>query len=122
MNLSGDIKGGEVHCLKYGSFFKEHIRLFETMKAEEAFIKQTNKSLRIWIDLYDTKITREVLVELVESLNRIGKHIHKLTIVGLNFRTKWMLNSLIKKHDYHYLSIAYFVDPEDAKTWLVNEK
>lgn len=31
-------KGGEIHCLKYGSKYKNHEKLFELMKLEEEFI------------------------------------------------------------------------------------
>lgn len=50
-------KGGEIHCLKYGSKYKEHDKLFKLMRLEADFIKQINKKQRIWIDLYKTSIS-----------------------------------------------------------------
>jgi hypothetical protein len=114
-------KGGEVHCLKYGSFLKDHDRLFALMKEEERFVQSTNKQLRIWIDMYETKITKEVLFELVQSLHRMNNHILKLTIVGLSLYSRWRLNKLIHRNKFTELNVKYFVDPEDAKTWLVSE-
>ncbi|CAH0119957.1 hypothetical protein PAE9249_02466 [Paenibacillus sp. CECT 9249] len=114
-------KGGEVHCLKYGGFLKNKHRLFALMREEEEFIRRTNKQLRIWIDLYETKVTKEVLIELIQSLKRINHHIQKLTIVGLPLITRWKLDRLIKGDKSTGLNITYFKDPEDAKTWLVNE-
>lgn len=114
-------KGGEVHCLKYGSFFKDQDKLIALMKEEERFVQSTNKQLRIWIDLYETKITKEVLTELVHSLNRMNNHIRKLTIVGLSFYSRLRLNKLIHRNKFTNLNVKYFVDPEDAKTWLVGE-
>ena len=43
-------KGGEIHCLKYGSKYKKYEELFELMRLEEEFIFKANKKLRIWID------------------------------------------------------------------------
>jgi len=115
-------KGGEVHCLKYGSFFGNEGKLFEVMHAEEEFVKRTNKKLRIWVDFYDTKATATVLNEFVESLKRIEPHIFKLTIVGLSFLAKRRLNRRLKAQGAAKVyGVKYFVDPEDAKSWLVSE-
>jgi hypothetical protein len=43
-------KGGEIHCLKYGSMYKDGERLFKLMKEEEAFIIEANRKLKIWVD------------------------------------------------------------------------
>lgn len=115
-------KGGEVHCLKYGSYFGNHAKLFDVMHAEEDFIAGTNKKLRIWVDFYDTKVSAIVLTEFIDSLERMQSHIFKLAIVGLSFRVKWQLTRRVKKlGKSKVFGIRYFVDPEDAKTWLVGE-
>ncbi|SYX83041.1 hypothetical protein [Paenibacillus alvei] len=39
-------KGGEIHCLKYGSNYSDTEKLFELMKQEEEFILHTNRRLK----------------------------------------------------------------------------
>jgi hypothetical protein len=115
-------KGGEIHCLKYGSFFSNEEALFALMKAEEDFIMKPNRRLRIWVDFYETFLIEKVLIEFVESICRLSKHIIKLSIVGCSFKDKWRLRKLLKKSGIESLIvIKYFSDPEDAKTWLVRE-
>lgn len=115
-------KDGEIHCLKYGSFFQNHAALFDLFKAEEDFIRSTNRRLRIWVDFYETKISEEVLTKFLESINRINDHIVKISIVGLSMVDIWRLNRLSKKvWGKSNYPIRYYKDPEDAKTWLVSE-
>ncbi|MCL6604606.1 MAG: hypothetical protein K6T94_17215 [Paenibacillus sp.] len=114
-------KGGEIHCLKYGSKFKYYESLFEVMRLEEEFIYQNNKRLKIWIDLYETSITGEVLEKLVNNLVNINDYIKKVSFVGLSGVSKWRLKREIKKLDISY-PISFFSDPEEAKTWLVSER
>ncbi|WP_240479845.1 hypothetical protein [Paenibacillus wynnii] len=114
-------KGGEIHCLKYGSKFKDYERLFEVMRLEEEFIYQNNKKLKIWIDLYETSITGEVLENLVNNLVNINDYIKKVSFVGLSGVSKWRLKREIKKLDISY-PVSFFSDPEEAKTWLVSER
>jgi hypothetical protein len=115
-------KDGEIHCLKYGSFFSDEEALFALMKAEEDFIMKPNRRLRIWVDLYETFLTEKVLNEFVENICQLNKHIIKLSIVGCSFTDKWRLRKLLKKSGIESLIvIKYFSDPEDAKTWLVRE-
>ncbi|MGG3279988.1 hypothetical protein [Paenibacillus solani] len=115
-------KDGEIHCLKYGSFFQNHAALFDLFKAEEDFIRNTKRRLRIWVDFYETNISEEVLTKFLASINRINDHILKISIVGLSFFDIWRLNRLSKKLGISSnCSIRYYKDPEDAKTWLVSE-
>ena len=115
-------KGGEIHCLKYGSFFSDEEALFALMKAEEIFIAEPNRQLLIWVDFYETKLTDKVLSEFVESINRIRPHIIKLAIVGCSFWEKRRLSFIGKKSGKGLPTpTRFFTDPEDAKTWLVGE-
>lgn len=113
-------KGGEIHCLKYGNKYKNEVALFDLMRREEDFIKQKNKKLKIWVDLYKTSITERVLEELVQHLVRMDDYINKLSIVGLSGLNRWRLKRSMKKAGIK-LHISYYSDPEDAKTWLVSE-
>jgi hypothetical protein len=56
--------GGELHPLKYGSYFENKEKLFAVIKAEEDFILKSSgqNNRRIWIDLYETKLTMRSLM------------------------------------------------------------
>ncbi|UNK16980.1 hypothetical protein MNQ98_21155 [Paenibacillus sp. N3/727] len=114
-------KGGEIHCLKYGSKYNNEEKLFELMKQEEEFIFNTNKKLKIWVDMYETSVTNRVLQELSNNINNLRAHIDKLSFVGLSGINIWRLRRRIKKLGITQ-RISFYKDPEDAKTWLVNER
>ncbi|WP_433923238.1 hypothetical protein [Paenibacillus taichungensis] len=114
-------KGGEIHCLKYGSKYKKYEELFELMRLEEEFIFKANKKLKIWIDLYETSITEMVLQELVNNLNNLNGYVKKISFVGLSSISKWKLKRKIKNLKLEY-PVSYFSDPEEAKTWLISER
>ncbi|PWW45509.1 MULTISPECIES: hypothetical protein [Paenibacillus] len=114
-------KGGEIHCLKYGSKYKKYEELFELMRLEEEFIFKANKKLKIWIDLYETSTTEVVLQELVNNLNNLNGYVKKISFVGLSSISKWKLKRKIKNLKLEY-PISYFSDPEGAKTWLISER
>ena len=44
--------GGQLHCLKYGSFYKNEKALFVLMDKEKDFILSQAGVLNIWIDFY----------------------------------------------------------------------
>ncbi|GIP44613.1 hypothetical protein J45TS6_30720 [Paenibacillus sp. J45TS6] len=113
-------KGGEIHCLKYGSKYKKYEELFELMRLEEEFIFKANKKLRIWIDLYETSTTDIVLQELVNNLNNLNGYVTKISFVGLSSIGKWKLKRKIKNLKLAY-PVSYFSDPEEAKTWLISD-
>jgi hypothetical protein len=114
-------KGGEIHCLKYGSKHKNHDKLFELMKLEEAFIIQTNKRLKIWIDMYETAVTEKVIEKLIDNLKNLNDYIERLSFVGLSGINQWRLKRKIKQAGI-IQNISFYADPEDAKTWLISEK
>ena len=115
-------KNGELFCLHFGSFGADEDAVISRLKTEEVFFTKQNRSIGIWIDLYETKLTDRVSGELIELIERIGNRILKLGLVGCSFRDQWKLNRLMKKADwFSTLPIKYFKDSEDAKTWLVTE-
>jgi len=115
-------KGGELHCLKYGSFHTNADALFVLMKAEEDFITSRNRQLNIWVDFYETQLTAPLLIKFVENIDHLRNHTKKLAIVGFTFWNKMRLRQEMKRIP-HPISfpIKYFDDPEVAKTWLVSE-
>ncbi len=114
-------KGGEIHCLKYGSMYKDEERLFRLIQEEEQFMIGVHRKLKIWVDFYKTSITDRVIQELINHLSRISLYVERLSIVGLSPMNAWRLKKQIKKSGLD-LNIRFYADPEDAKTWLVTEK
>jgi hypothetical protein len=116
--------GGELHPLKYGSFFSDRERLFEVMKAEEAFILRSpgQHSRRIWIDLYETRLDGEAARALAAHLQAIEHKIQKLCFVGCSFfgaarLRRWMAALGLDAAK----NARFFRDPEEAKRWLIGK-
>ncbi|MBP1904883.1 hypothetical protein J2Z32_001507 [Paenibacillus turicensis] len=115
-------KGGELHCLKYGSFYENEDSLFKLMKDEEEFISSQNRLLNIWVDFYKTKLTNAVLNKFLENMIYLQNHSKKIAIVGLSFWDKWRFRKMLRKQNYSFLvPIQYYDDPEIAKTWLISD-
>lgn len=112
-------KGGEIHCLKYGSFHSNSESLFNLMKAEEAFILGQPRRLAVWVDFYETQLTKEVILEFAGNLARLQPHIRKLAVVGDYFSRHRLHRYLRKQAGQFTVPIQYYSDPEEAKTWLV---
>lgn len=77
--------GGELHPLKYGSYYNDNNKLFAVMQAEEEFILKSSgeKNRRIWIDLYETKLDREVIYKLVLHIKTISSKILKYALLAV---------------------------------------
>lgn len=114
-------KGGEIHCLKYGSKHKDQDNLFDVMRQEEAFIFGINKKLKVWVDMYETKITKEVLDQLICNINNLKDHVDKLSFVGLSGMDRWKLKRRLKSLELGQ-SVSFYADPEEAKTWLITDR
>ncbi len=116
--------GGELHPLKYGSFFSDKARLFEVMKAEEEFILRSpgEGNRRIWIDLYETRLDGEVARALALHLQAIERKIRKLCFVGCSLSGAFGLRRAMAALRLDVAKQArFFSDPEEAKKWLVRE-
>jgi hypothetical protein len=114
--------GGELHPLKYGSYFNNKDMLFTIMKAEEEFILKSpgQNNRRIWIDLYETTLDNEVLTNLVLHIKTIRSKIFKLCFVGCSFINRTKIKKLMSVNNMDILEqIRFFSDPEEAKQWLV---
>lgn len=115
-------KGGEIHALKYGSYFKDSTRLLGLMDAEEQFIQQRPaQKLRIWVDFYETELSEGIIARLAAHVTALDSQIIKLAIVGCSARDeKKILKALNKANGVGGKPVCFFDDPEDAKTWLVS--
>jgi anti-anti-sigma regulatory factor len=116
--------GGELHPLKYGSYFNDKNKLFEIIKAEEEFILNSSgrNNRKIWIDLYETVIDEEVAEILVRHLQTIRHKIFRLSLVGCSPATQKNIKIKMKQIETDLLhSTKYFDDPEIAKQWLLGK-
>ncbi len=114
--------GGELHPLKYGSFFSDRARLLEVMKAEEEFILRSpgQRNRRIWIDLYETRLDGEAARALAAHLQAIEHKILKLCFVGCSFFGAVRLRRRLAELGFEAAKNArFFRDPEEAKKWLI---
>jgi hypothetical protein len=114
--------GGELHPLKYGSFHKDTNRLFAVIDAEEEFVLNSpgQHNRRIWIDLYETRLSNDVIAKLVSHLITISPKIFKLCLVGCSFLSKHKIIRQMKKQGLEIApQVRFYSDPEVAKQWLV---
>lgn len=116
--------GGELHPLKYGSYFKNKTELFAMIKAEEDFILNSSgqNNRRIWIDLYETKLDDEVIDMLILHLQKIRHKIFNLCLVGCSPSEQRTIKKKMKNAGIDLFSLTrYFSDPEIAKQWLLGK-
>ena len=116
--------GGELHPLHYGNYESDKKRLFEIIELEETFILNSSgiNNKRIWIDLYGTKIDNEVIEFLVYHINTIRHKIFKLCFVGCSSNVKHKIKLKMKHKKMDLLNqIQFFLDPEEAKQWLIGK-
>jgi len=113
-------KNGELFGAHYESFSRREQGLLELMRAEEDFIIKQHYPLPYWVNFYGTKLTDEILSEFIQSINRLQRYIPKLAIVGCSVIDIWRLKQVVKKTGMN-IPVRYFIDTEDAKTWLVSE-
>lgn len=115
-------KNGELHCLKYGSFYEHEETLIRLMKEEEMFLLNQPKRLPVWVDLYKTKLSPQVLEALLNNLDTLQNRILRLALVGMSFGDKRKWERLLKDRGTGFtFTIRHYSDPEEAKTWLVGE-
>jgi hypothetical protein len=117
--------GGELHPLHYGSYFDKRDELLSIMKAEEDFILKSpgRNNRRIWIDLYETVLSDDIIEALLLHLNIIRHKIYNLCLVGCSSADKRKIKNKMKVYKMDLFDITqYFSDPEIAKKWLLGKK
>jgi len=117
-------KGGELHPLHYGSYHDNLIELTNIMAAEEKFILSSagNRNRRIWVDLYETNLTEDMIGKLAQHIAGISIKTSKIAFVGCSKRTLKKVNKYLEKLKCRFAGqIRLFSDPELAKSWLVSE-
>ena len=117
--------GGELHPLKYGSYFNDKESLLSIMKAEEDFILNSSgrNNRLIWIDLYETDLDDNIIDTFVIHLQTISHKIFKLCLVGCSVKNKRKISNCMKTKGFDLAEqVKYFKDAEEAKQWLIGEK
>jgi hypothetical protein len=116
-------KGGQLFGLHLGSFYADEEGAIARMRAEGEFLTAQNQGvIGIWIDLCQTRLSKRVLGEFIEFLARVRPCILKLALVGCSLFDRWKLQRLIRKDGrLAGLTLRFYSDPEEAKTWLVSE-
>lgn len=116
--------GGELHPLKYGSYFTNKDKLFAVMKEEEEFILKSSgkNNRRIWIDLYQTVLDDEVIDNLILHIKAIRSKIYNLCLVGCSFVDKRKIKRQMAAQNIDIVEqVRFFSDPEEAKQWLIGK-
>ena len=115
-------KNGELFGIHLGSYFSDEEGVIAMMKAEADFFTGKHRSLGVWIDFYETKLTDRVIQAFVEMIEHMGPAVTRLGLVGCSRLGRWKINRLVRQRNLlSSLPIKYFDDPEVAKTWLVSE-
>ena len=116
-------KNGELYGLHLGSFGENEEALIARMRAEALFFNEQKRSLGIWMDFYQTKLSDRVIEELIEFLRKTRPHTLKLGLVGCSSADRRRIDRRIQAvAELAGLPVRYFSDPEEAKAWLVSER
>lgn len=116
--------GGELHPLKYGSCFSDGQKLLRLMKTEEEFIlgQPGSHYRRIWIDLYETRLSSDAIRALAKHIQAIEPTVYRLCFVGCPRIGAWRIRRQLQKRCSAIAeSVRFFSDPEEAKKWLVGK-
>ena len=114
-------KGGELHALKYGSHFTDEARLLALMDAEEAFLRERpNRRFPVWVDFYETTLSDAIVARFAAHVQALRPQLRRLALVGCSARDRRRLEKALRPA-VPGLPLAFYSDPEEAKTWLVSD-
>jgi len=114
-------KGGYFHGIHYGSYFNNMNEFVSIMAAEEEFILRSPEKKRIMIDLYDTNMTPDILVDFAAHIDRLSTKIIKLAISTDKKTLKNIRKILFDKCSLGKGQMYFTPDMEEGKTWLVSD-
>lgn len=114
-------KGGYFHGIHYGSYFNDMDSLRDMMSKEESFILNSPERRRILIDLYETYLTKSMILEFAQHIKRMSSRIVKLAIAGERKYLIPVYRALIKENALNVGQIYICADMEEGKTWLVSD-
>jgi hypothetical protein len=109
--------GGELHPLKYGSYFCDKEKLFAVIKSSG------HNNRRIWIDLYETKLDNEVIDTLSLHIKTVRPKIFKLCFVGCSIfdRTRLKLKMAEKRIDIVEQIKFFQIQKRQNNGWSLKE-
>jgi hypothetical protein len=115
-------KNGEVFGLHFGNFKSDEAGVLVRMQAEQAFFLDQERTMAVWMDLYQTRLTGKVLEGLMDFLVHTCQRVPKLGLFGCSRIDRWRITRKLKKTRFiSSINVKFFDDPETAKTWLVSE-
>jgi hypothetical protein len=115
-------KNGELFGLHFGNFKSVEAGVLARMQAEQAFLLEQQRTMAVWMDLYQTRLTGKVLEGLMDFLALTGQRVSKLGLFGCSTIDRWRISRQLKKtRSISSMNVQFFDDPEAAKTWLVSE-
>lgn len=114
-------KGGYFHGIHYGSYFNDMDSLRDMMSKEESFILNSPERRRVLIDLYETYLTKPMILEFAQHIKRMSSRIVKLAIAGERKYLIPVYRALIKENALNVGQIYICADMEEGKTWLVSD-
>ena len=115
-------KGGYFHGIHYGSYFDDAEALFIMMEKEEQFILKSPNRRRIMMDLYETEITNEVLLRLLQHIEHLRPRILKLAFSADKTTLRRIKKAIQSEVCLQSVCCYFSTDMEEAKTWLVSEQ
>lgn len=111
--------GGEIHGCQLDGYRKNDDAFLNRLAEIEQYLSHKNGTLRLWINLDSTKLTKPLMFELVQSLFRCREHIYKASIIGIGTKKRAFQKNITMVFGENPIAIKYYEDGELAKSWLV---
>ncbi len=73
----------------------------------------------IVVNLYETKVSKELITFILEAFTSLEKRIQKVVFIGLKFKTRWYVKRKSKSLNF---IIHCMDDFEESKSWLIGSK
>ena len=64
-------KGGELFRIHLGNFDANEDEAICRMKSEEIFFVEQKRTIGVWVDFYQTKLTERIIGQFIEMLEHI---------------------------------------------------
>jgi hypothetical protein len=113
--------GGEIWCTELDSLSIYTDIVKNKFLKDMVTICKPSLPAFIAINLTDTLVDLDMAELIVNELINVKRRLIKVAIIGLNGDGKRIFNSLFKKQNRPF-SYRFFVEPENAKEWLIINK
>lgn len=113
-------KNCEIHCCHLDGYGDNFEALTARMKIiEEMFCqKPHNSKFRIWYNVDENDLAKNMMDSIVGSLKQFDNRIYKIAFIGLKGMIKLRFERKLKKLHMN-MPRAYFTDADKAKDWLI---